>query len=101
MSEAGFDKVIAVDLKAAALAYPQMHRAAAPEEISGMVLFLASDLSGFATGGVFTVDGGQTALTPTGPPERVIGCPSRPEGASALLPGRCRLCVLSFSGLLC
>ena len=39
----------------------QMGRAAAPEEITGVVLFLASNLASFATGGVFTVDGGQTA----------------------------------------
>lgn len=39
----------------------QMGRAAAPEEITGIVLFLASDLASFATGGVFTIDGGQTA----------------------------------------
>lgn len=36
-------------------------RAASPEEIAGMVLYLASDLAGFSTGGVYTVDGGQTA----------------------------------------
>lgn len=39
----------------------QMGRAAAPEEITGIVLFLASDLASYATGGVFTIDGGQTA----------------------------------------
>lgn len=39
----------------------QMGRAAQPEEIVGVVLYLASDLSTFATGGVFTIDGGQTA----------------------------------------
>jgi NAD(P)-dependent dehydrogenase (short-subunit alcohol dehydrogenase family) len=39
----------------------QMGRAAAPEELAGIVLFLASDLASFATGGVFTIDGGQTA----------------------------------------
>jgi NAD(P)-dependent dehydrogenase (short-subunit alcohol dehydrogenase family) len=32
-----------------------------PEEISGIVLFLATEMSGFATGAVFTVDAGQTA----------------------------------------
>ena len=39
----------------------QMGRAADPEELTGIVLFLASDLASFATGGVFTMDGGQTA----------------------------------------
>jgi NAD(P)-dependent dehydrogenase (short-subunit alcohol dehydrogenase family) len=39
----------------------QMGRAAAPEEITGIVLFLASDLASYATGGFFTIDGGQTA----------------------------------------
>jgi hypothetical protein len=32
-----------------------------PEEISGILLFLASEMSGFATRAVFTVDAGQTA----------------------------------------
>lgn len=36
-------------------------RAAQPKEIAGTVLFLASDLSGFSNGGVYTADGGQTA----------------------------------------
>jgi len=39
----------------------QQGRAAQPEEIVGTVLYLASDLSSFTTGGVFAVDGGQTA----------------------------------------
>lgn len=38
-----------------------LHRAAAPEEIAGTVLYLASDLASFTTGAVFTVDGAQTA----------------------------------------
>jgi hypothetical protein len=29
--------------------------------MAGMVLFLTSDLASFATGGVYVVDGGQTA----------------------------------------
>ena len=32
-----------------------------PEELAGMALYLASDASSFATGGVFTIDGGYTA----------------------------------------
>lgn len=38
-----------------------MGRPAQPEEIVGMVLYLASPLASYANGGVFVVDGGQTA----------------------------------------
>jgi NAD(P)-dependent dehydrogenase (short-subunit alcohol dehydrogenase family) len=43
------------------LAGPLMGRAAQPEEMAGMVLFLCSSLSSFATGQTFIVDAGQTA----------------------------------------
>jgi 3alpha(or 20beta)-hydroxysteroid dehydrogenase len=36
-------------------------RIAKPEEVSKMVIFLASDLSSYSTGGIFTVDGGLLA----------------------------------------
>ncbi|MGY8635360.1 SDR family oxidoreductase [Bradyrhizobium sp. 14AA] len=38
-----------------------MARVGQPEEIASMILWLASDESSFATGGMFTVDGGMTA----------------------------------------
>jgi NAD(P)-dependent dehydrogenase (short-subunit alcohol dehydrogenase family) len=45
----------------AVLAGPLMGRAAKPEEIAGMVLFLCSPLASYATGQTFIVDAGQTA----------------------------------------
>jgi NAD(P)-dependent dehydrogenase (short-subunit alcohol dehydrogenase family) len=44
-------------------ALPQ-HRLATPEEITGIALYLASDLSSFTTGATFVVDGGQLAGSP-------------------------------------
>jgi NAD(P)-dependent dehydrogenase (short-subunit alcohol dehydrogenase family) len=38
-----------------------MRRPAQPEEITGIVLFLCSPATSFATGQVYLVDGGQTA----------------------------------------
>ncbi len=38
-----------------------MNRMGTPEEIASMMLWLASDESSFATGAIFTVDGGMTA----------------------------------------
>ena len=45
----------------ALMANSPIGRAAKPEEMSGMVLFLCSDAASFATGQVYLVDGGQTA----------------------------------------
>lgn len=53
------------EMRDVVIAGSQLGRPAQPEEISGMVLYLASDLASdlasFATGGVYVVDGGQTA----------------------------------------
>ena len=43
------------------LAHLPFGRAAAPEEIGALAAFLASDLSGYTTGSMFTVDGGMGA----------------------------------------
>jgi NAD(P)-dependent dehydrogenase (short-subunit alcohol dehydrogenase family) len=43
------------------LAHSPVGRAARPEEIIGIVLYLCSDLASFATGQTFVVDGAQTA----------------------------------------
>ena len=37
-------------------------RLGTPEDIVGLALFLASDESSFCTGGIFTADGGLTAV---------------------------------------
>ncbi|EZT88361.1 hypothetical protein U990_02351 [Staphylococcus aureus 1111001578] len=41
---------------------PPMGRPGEPEELGGIVVYLASDASSFAQGSVFTIDGGYTAL---------------------------------------
>ena len=49
------------DMRDVVVAGSQLGRPAQPDEIAGMVLYLTSDLSSFTTGGVYVVDGGQTA----------------------------------------
>lgn len=49
------------DFNAVVTSNTPMKRPATPEEIVGMVLYLASDLASYTNGGVFIVDGGQTA----------------------------------------
>ncbi len=68
MLAAGFD--LAEDPAAAqadALARHAMRRFGRPEDIAEMAVWLASDASSFATGQLFTVDGGLTAASPLNP----------------------------------
>ncbi|GAA6161191.1 SDR family oxidoreductase [Ruegeria sp. HU-ET01832] len=68
MLDAGFD--LAGDPDAArkdALTRHAMRRFGKPEDIASMAIWLASDEAGFATGQLFTVDGGMTAASPLNP----------------------------------
>jgi len=68
MLEAGFD--LANDPAAArqdALRRHPIRRFGKPEDIASMALWLGSDESAFATGQLFTVDGGMTAASPLQP----------------------------------
>jgi NAD(P)-dependent dehydrogenase (short-subunit alcohol dehydrogenase family) len=51
------------DVKARFVSSNPMHRMAAPEDIKGIALLLASPASGYMTGGVYSVDGGGAAGT--------------------------------------
>ena len=68
MLEAGFE--LAGDPKAAradAIARHPVGRFGQPADIAAMAAWLASDEAGFATGQMFTVDGGMTAASPVNP----------------------------------
>ena len=68
MLDAGFD--LASDpakAKADALARHATRRFGTPADIAAMAVWLASDEAGFATGQLFTVDGGLTAVSPLNP----------------------------------
>ncbi|MEM6677739.1 MAG: SDR family oxidoreductase [Pseudomonadota bacterium] len=68
MLDAGFE--LARDPAAAktdALARHALRRFGKPEDIANMALWLASDEAAFATGQLFTVDGGLTAASPLNP----------------------------------
>ncbi|MEM7212455.1 MAG: SDR family NAD(P)-dependent oxidoreductase [Pseudomonadota bacterium] len=68
MLDAGFD--LAKDpagARADALARHPVNRFGRPEDIAAMAVWLASDEAGFATGQMFTVDGGMTAASPLQP----------------------------------
>ncbi|MEL6792415.1 MAG: SDR family oxidoreductase [Pseudomonadota bacterium] len=68
MLEAGFD--LAGNPAAAqrdALARHAVRRFGKPADIASMAVWLASDEAGFATGQLFTIDGGMTAASPLNP----------------------------------
>ncbi len=68
MLEAGFD--LAQDPTAAradALARHPVRRFGHPRDVASMAVWLASDEAGFATGQLFTIDGGMTAASPINP----------------------------------
>lgn len=68
MLDAGFD--LAADparAKTDALARHAVRRFGQPRDIAAMAVWLASEEAGFATGQLFTVDGGMTAASPLNP----------------------------------
>ncbi len=68
MLEAGFDLAQDPDAaRADALARHATRRFGKPADIAAMAVWLASDEAGFATGQLFTVDGGLTAASPLNP----------------------------------
>lgn len=68
MLDAGFALAQDPDAaKADALARHASGRFGRPEDIAGLAVWLASDEAGFATGQLYTVDGGLTAASPLRP----------------------------------
>ncbi|MEM6309963.1 MAG: SDR family oxidoreductase [Pseudomonadota bacterium] len=68
MLDAGFDLAEnPARAKADALSRHATRRFGKPEDIAAMAVWLASDAAGFATGQLFTVDGGMTAASPLNP----------------------------------
>ncbi len=59
--EAGFQPDDPGQAKEGFAAMLPLHRYGSPEEVAGMMLFLASDESRYCTGGVYMVDGGMSA----------------------------------------
>ncbi|MBZ8119524.1 SDR family oxidoreductase [Roseovarius sp. LXJ103] len=68
MLEAGFDLARNPGAaRADALARHPARRFGDPRDVAAMAVWLASDAAGFATGQMFTVDGGMTAASPINP----------------------------------
>ena len=68
MLEAGFDLAQSPEAaRADAIARHAVRRFGQPADIAAMAVWLASDEAGFATGQMFTIDGGMTAASPLNP----------------------------------
>ena len=68
MLEAGFDLAMSPSAaRADAIARHAVRRFGQPGDIASMAVWLASDEAAFATGQMFTVDGGMTAASPLQP----------------------------------
>ena len=68
MLDAGFDLATSPErARSDALARHPARRFGKPEDIAAMAVWLASEDAGFATGQLFTIDGGMTAASPLNP----------------------------------